>query len=125
MLEPSLMSLQQPPPVTTRNIGGDPRIVGPVLQFSLFIVPLVMNCFYMVYSLAGWIIEGRDKFNWSLEAPAVGIWVCIGMLLYCASVLLYVRLRGGNLWHVLSVSSIAHMVVAILLTLSIYITVKL
>ncbi len=119
------MPLHQPPPVITRNIGGDPRVVGPVLQFSLFIVPIVMNCFYMVYSLAGWIIDGRDKLNWSLEAPTVGLWVCVGMLLYCLLVLGYVRWRGGNFWHPLSVSSIAHIIISLLLTLSIFVTVKL
>ena len=119
------MPLQQPPPVITRNIGGDPRIVGPVLQFSLFIIPLVMNCFYMVYALAGWIIEGRDKLNWSLEAPTVGVWVCVGMLAYCLAVLFYVRWRGGKLRHPLSVSSIVHIVIALLLTMSVVITVKL
>ncbi|MFK7860851.1 MAG: hypothetical protein AB8B64_18685 [Granulosicoccus sp.] len=119
------MPLQPTPPVITRTIGGDPRIVGPVLQFSLFIVPIVMNCFYMVYSLAGWIIDGRDMLNWSLEAPTVGLWVCAGMLSYCVLVLGYVRWRGGNMWHPLSVSSIAHIVIALLLTFSIFITVHL
>lgn len=97
--------------------------MGPVLQFSLFIVPVVMSCFYMVYSLAGWIIDGRDKLNWSLEAPTVGIWVCLGMLLYSVLVLAYVRLRGGNLKHPLSVSSIVHIVIAVMLTVSIFVCV--
>ena len=119
------MPIHQPPPVITRNIGGDPRIVGPVLQFSLFIIPIVMNCFYMVYSLAGWIIDGRDKRNWSLEAPTVAFWVCIGLLSYSVLVLAYVRWRGGSLWHPLSVSSIGHIVITVLLTLSIFITVRL
>lgn len=118
------MPLHQPPPVITRNIGGDPRVVGPVLQFSLFIVPLVMNCFYMVYALAGWIIEGRDKLNWSLEAPTVGVWVCAGMIVFCMLVFLYVRVRGGKLWHPLSVSSIAHIVIALALTLSVFACVR-
>lgn len=118
------MPLEQPPPVITRTIGGDPKVVGPVLQFSLFIVPLVMNCFFMVYSLAGWIIDGRDKLNWSLEAPTVGIWVCVGMAIYCALVLVFVRWRGGALSHPLSVSSIAHIVIAGCLLLSIFVTIR-
>ncbi|MFK8084078.1 MAG: hypothetical protein AB8B97_27660 [Granulosicoccus sp.] len=118
------MPVQPTPPVITRQIGGDPRIVGPVLQFSLFIVPIVMNCFYMVYSLAGWVIDGRDKLNWSLEAPTVGIWVCAGMLLYCALVLGYVRWRGGSFWHPLSVSSVVHILIALSLTVSIFATVS-
>ncbi len=118
------MTLQQPPPVITRNIGGDPRVVGPVLQFSLFIVPLVMNCFFMVYALAGWIIEGRDKLNWSLEAPTVAVWVCVGMVMYCVLVLGFVRFRGGNFMHPLSVSSFVHIAIALLLMLSVFMTVS-
>ena len=119
------MPINPPPPVVTRNIGGDSSIVGPVLQFSLFIVPIVMNCFYMVYALAGLIIEGRDKTTWSLEAPTVGFWVCSSMVGYCLLVLAYVRWRGATWWHPLSVSSIAHIVVALALTASIFVTIKL
>lgn len=108
----------------TRNIAGDSRIVGPVLQFALFIVPIVMNGFYMVYSLTGWILTGRDKTNWALEAESVGLWVCAGMLLYCAVVLCYTRWRGGSFRHVLSVSSIIHSALALLLTLLIFIVVR-
>lgn len=113
------------PPVLTRNIGGDSRIVGPVLQFSLFIVPIVMNCFYMVYALAGWVIEGRDKVTWSLEAPTVGFWVCSSLVGYSLLVLAYVRWRGASWWHPLSVSSIGHVIVVLALTASIFITIKL
>lgn len=108
----------------TRNIAGDSRIVGPVMQFALFIVPIVMNGFYMVYSLTGWILTGRDKINWSLEAESVGLWVCAGMLLFCALVMIFTRWRGGSLRHVLSVSSIIHGSIALLLTLSIFIAVR-
>ena len=118
------MQSQQPPPVLTRNIGGDPRIVGPVLQFSLFIIPVVMNCFFMVYAMAGFIIDGRDKLNWSLEAPAVGIYVCLGMLAYSALVMAYVRFRGGKLTHLLSVSSMIHAAIAVALALAIFISVS-
>lgn len=117
--------MNPPPPVLTRNIGGNPRIVGPVLQFSLFIIPIVMNCFYMVYALAGWVVEGRDKMTWSLEAPTVAFWVATSLLAYSLLVLAYVRWRGANWWHPLSVSSVAHSVVALALTASIFITVKL
>lgn len=119
------MQRTHPSQVISRNIVGDSSVAGPVAQFSLLIVPLVMNCFFMVYALAGWIIEGRDKLNWSLEAPTVGVWVCGGMLLFCGLVLLFTRWRGGGWWHPLSVSSFAHAIVAILLMLSVFITVKL
>ena len=108
-----------------RNLFGDSRIVGPVMQFSLLIVPMVLNCFYMVYSLTGWIISGRDKLNWSLEAEKVGYWVLAGVALFCVLVIAYTLLRGGNRWHPLIISSVGHIVIAILLTVSILITVHL
>jgi len=85
---------------------------------------MVMNGFYMVYSLTGWILSGRDKRNWSLEAEGVGLWVLLGMAIFCALVVAFVYLRGGGRWHPLVISS-AHMVVAVLLTLSIFITIRL
>ena len=109
----------------TRNLLGDSRVVGPVMQFSLLIVPMVMNGFYMVYSLTGWIISGRDKLNWSLEAETVGLWVLAGMVIFCALVAVHTRLRGGNRWHPLMISSAGHIIVAALLTVSIFITVRL
>jgi len=99
--------------------------VGPVLQFSLLIVPIVMNGFYMVYSLTGWILTGRDKLNWSLEAETVGLWVLCGMTGFCALVVAFVFWRGGGRWHPLVISSAGHVIVAMLLTLSIFITVRL
>jgi len=109
----------------TRNLFGDSRIVGPVMQFSLLIVPVVMNCFYMVYSLTGWIISGRDKLNWSLEAESVGYWVLISVVVFCALVCAFTFYRGGSRWHPLVISSIGHIVIAVLLTISILITVHL
>ncbi|MFK7855834.1 MAG: hypothetical protein AB8B79_17040 [Granulosicoccus sp.] len=109
----------------TSRFSEDSPTVGPVMQFSLLLVPIVMNCFFMVYSLVGWILEGRDKLNWSLEAESVAVWVCIGILVFCALVVLYTRIRGGRRWHPLIVSSVGHTVVALLLTLSVFITVRL
>lgn len=109
----------------SRNFLGSSSVAGPILQFSLLIVPLVMNCFYMVYSLTGWILDGRDRRNWSIEAPTVGIWVLVFTVLFSGLVIAYTRWRGGSWWHPLSISSIGHVVLAILLTISVLITVKL
>jgi hypothetical protein len=109
----------------TRNFLGNSPAVGPVMQFSLLMVPLVMNCFYMVYSLTGWIIDGRDKMNWAIEAPSVGLWVSAGMVLFCGLVIAYTLWQGGSRRHPLVVSSIGHIVVVVVLTLSILITVRL
>lgn len=109
----------------TRNFFSDTRAVGPVTQFTLLIVPIVMNGFYMVYSLTGWILSGRDKLTWSLEAESVGVWVLLGMLIFCALVSVFTLLRGGSRWHPLVISSMGHILIAVLLTLSIYINVRL
>ena len=111
--------------VMTRNFLGNSAIAGPVLQFCLLIVPLVFNCFYMVYSLTGWVLEGRDKLNWAIEAPSVGLWVLVLIMTFSGLVLAYTRWRGGSWWHPLSVSSIGHVVLAVLMTASILIRVKL
>jgi len=99
--------------------------ISPVLQFCLLIIPMVMSCFYLVYALAGWIIDGRDKFNWSLEAPGVAIWVGSSVIAYSVLVLLYARWKGAAKYHLLNVSSWGHIVLSVLLTASVFITVKL
>lgn len=111
--------------MTTRNLFGESHPVGPVLKFALLLIPMVMNGFYMVYSLTGWILTGKDKLNWSIEAVSVGMWVCAGMLIFCALVTLYSRWKGAGVWHPLIVSSVGHAAVVVLLTLSIFISVKL
>lgn len=109
----------------TSRFSEDSPTVGPVAQFSLMIVPIVINCFFMVYSLVGWILEGRDKLNWSLEAVSVAVWVCVFVLAYCVLVVAFARWCGAQRWHPLVVSSVGHSVVALLLTLSVIITVRL
>lgn len=109
----------------TRNLLGNSSAVGPVTQFALLLVPIVMSCFFVVYAMAGWVVDGRDRMNWSVEAPTVGVWVLLGMLGFCGLVIAYTRWRGGSWWHPLVVSSIGHMVLSVVLTLSILITVKL
>lgn len=95
------------------------------MQFALLLLPIVMNGFYMVYSLTGWVISGRDKLNWSLEALSVGLWVAGGLGVFCALIIAFTYWRGGRRWHPLIVSSVGHIVLALLLTLSIFITVRL
>jgi len=99
--------------------------ISPVIQFVLLLTPVVISCFYLVYSLTGWIIEGRDKLNWALEAPGVALWVSAGIVIYCFLVLAYARFKGAERYHVLNVSSWGHMLLAVLLTVSVFITVKL
>lgn len=100
------------------------RVVGPVVQFSLLIVPVIVNAFYFVYAFMGWILEGRDRLNWSIDA-ANAWWIGVVVILYCAAVAAWTRWRGGELWHPLVVSSIGHGVLAILITLSVFVTLRL
>lgn len=93
--------------------------------FSLLMVPMVMSCFFVVYALAGWVIDGRDRLNWAIEAPTVSTWVAISMVTFSGLVIAYTRWRGGSWWHPLIVSSVGHIVVSLLMTLSVFITVKL
>ena len=109
----------------TRNILGTSTAVGPVAQFSLLIIPLVVNGFYMVYSLTGWILDGLDKLNWALEARNVGLWVAGIMVAFCTLVIAYTLLRGGSRRHPLVMSSIGHIVVVLLLTVSLFVSVSL
>lgn len=101
------------------------RIVGPVLQFSLLIVPVVMNAFYVVYALLGRLLEGRDLLNWSIEAQPNAPWVCAVIAGYCALAAAFAFARGARIGHPLVVSSIVHAALAVGLTLLILITVRL
>lgn len=97
------------------------RPVGPVTQFALLLVPIVMNCFLLIYTVLGWVIEGRDKLNWTVEAGGVALWVGLGLTAFCVLVIAWVRLVGGAWRHPLVVSSFGHAVLALLLAIGIVI----
>jgi len=100
------------------------RPVGPVAQFALLLVPIVMSCFFLVYALMGWVIEGRDKLNWSLEAVGVAFWVGLGIPAYALLTIAWTRLMGGPWRHPLIVSGAFHAVLAAVLALSIVIATR-
>ena len=107
------------------RIAGDTRVAGPVMQFALLLIPIVLNCFFMVYSLTGWILDGRDKLNWSLEAGGVALWVAVVVTVYCLLVIAFARLRGGAWSHPLCVSSIGHLLIVVILAASVFVTIRL
>ena len=111
--------------VMTNDTPGSRPPVSPVLQFVLLLTPVVMTCFFLVYALTGWVIDGRDKLNWSIEASGVAIWVGSGIVLYSILVLLLARLKGTGPKHILVYSSAMHIVFALLLTLSIFVCIRL
>jgi len=98
--------------------------VSPVLQFVLLLTPVVMTCFYLVYALTGWVVDGRDKLTWSIEAEGVAIWVGSGIVLYSLLVLLLAHYKGAGSKHILVYSSVLHIVLALLLTISIFVSVR-
>lgn len=99
--------------------------VHPVFQFVLLIVPVVMTGFFLVYSLTGLILEGKTKLNWSLEAIDVANWVGGGIALYSLSVIAFALYRKLGKYHLLMVSAVGHLVLALILTAIVYIIVKL
>ena len=92
------------------------RIVGPVVQFSLLIVPVVMNTFFLVYALMGLILEGRDLLNWSIEAAPNAPWVCAAVAGYSILVAAFALARGAGYGHPLVVSGLVHTGVAVACT---------
>ncbi len=98
--------------------------ISPVTQFVLLLSPVVMTCFFLVYAIAGWVVDGREKFNWSVEAPSVASWTGAGIIAYGVLVLLYARWKGAARYHVLILSSWMHIVLAVLLTVSVFIAAK-
>ena len=100
------------------------RAVGPVVQFSLLIVPIVLNTFFLVYALMGRILEGRHLTNWSIEAGPNAPLVCAWIVGYSILVAAFALFRGARAGHPLVVSSIVHSVLAIVLTALILVTVR-
>ena len=100
------------------------RTVGPIVQFSLLIVPIVMNTFFLVYALMGRILEGTDLTNWSIEAGPNAPLVCAGIVGYSILAAAFALLRGARPGHPLVVSSAIHAALAIGLTALILVTVR-
>lgn len=108
------MSVGPPQPAVRRSAAAP---LSPVLQFVLLLSPVVMNGFFTVYVLTGWLLDGQDRFNWSIEAPRVAYWVGGGIVLYSLAVLAYGRWRGAGFRHPLLVSSVCHAALAVILLL--------
>lgn len=98
--------------------------ISPILQFLLLIVPLVVSGFYAVYSLVGLILDGRDKYNWSLEATEVALWVGGLISGFSIIVLLYAKYRRLPKWHILNLSGWGHLILAVVLTLTVFVIVE-
>jgi len=98
--------------------------ISPITMFILLLVPLVMSGFYAVYSLVGLILDGRDKYNWSLEATDVAVWVGGTISAFSILVLLYTRIKRLPTRHILSLSGWGHLILAMVLTLVVFVIVE-
>ena len=98
--------------------------ISPVTQFVLLLSPVVMTCFFLVYAIAGWVVDGREKATWSVEAGDVAVWTGAVIVAYSLLVLLYARWKGAARFHALNLSSWAHIAVAVVLTISVFIAMK-
>lgn len=96
------------------------RPISQLLQFALLLAPVVMTCFYFVYALVGFFIDGSSKMRWDEEAQEVGLGVLGLVLGYCAFSLFIVWVKRGGLYHPVTVSSFVHGIIAICLTALIF-----
>lgn len=93
-----------------------PRPVSPVWQFICLLAPVVMSGFYLVYALVGLFIDGPDKVKWSDEALQVGSLVSLIIVVMNLLVMMYALYHKLKLTHLLWISPIVHITIAIALT---------
>lgn len=93
-----------------------PRPVSPVWQFVCLLAPIVMTGFYLVYALVGLVIEGSDKMKWGDEALQVGSLVTVIVIALNVLVMLYALYHKLRLSHLLWISPIVHIGIALSLT---------
>ncbi|MEE9320866.1 MAG: hypothetical protein V3U76_10505 [Granulosicoccus sp.] len=63
----------------TTNNAAEFRAIGPALQLTLLIIPVIMNGCLMAYSLAGWVLEGHDQLIWAQNAESLALWSGTGI----------------------------------------------
>ena len=93
-----------------------PRPVSPVWQFVCLLAPVVMTGFYLVYALVGLVIDGSDKLKWSDEALQVGILATMIIVSINVLVMAYALFHRLRYSHLLWLSPILHIAIAIVLT---------
>lgn len=101
---------------TTNTQSPVPRPVSPVWQFVCLLAPVVMTGFYLVYALVGLIIDGSDKIKWSDEALQVGILSAMIIVAINVLVMAYALFHRLRFSHLLWISPIVHISIALALT---------
>lgn len=102
--------------VDTANRSGG---VSPVWQFICLLAPIVMTGFYVVYGLVGLTLEGNSQFRWCEEALEVGRLVLAIIVAINAVVMLYAGFQRLALRHVLWISPLTHIAIALAVTATI------
>lgn len=109
----------------TSNNSAEFRAIGPVLQLTLLIIPVIMNGCLMAYSLAGWMLEGHKQLIWTQKAESVALWSGAGIAIWSLLVMWFVRRSAAGRAHILLVSCVGHMAVACLSIASVFVTTRL
>lgn len=90
--------------------------VSPVWQFISLLAPIVLTGFYLVYGLVGLFIDGDTKLKWSDEALTVGLRVTMLILLLNGIVMAYALFCKVPRTHLLWLSPLTHIAIAVVLT---------
>ncbi len=99
------------------NEHAGPRPVSVVWQFVCLLAPTVMTGFFLVYGLVGLILSGDSKLRWCDEALDVGLMVAMIIIALNIPVMLYAKWLRLPLRHVLWISPLCHISIAVLLTM--------
>ena len=94
----------------------EPRPVSLMWQFVCLLAPVVMTGFYLVYALVGLVIDGPEKIKWSDEALQVGALVAMIIVAINLLVILYALFHRLRLSHLLWISPLTHIAIALGLT---------
>jgi len=99
------------------NRPRPPASVSPIVQFISLLAPFVMTGFFLVYALVGLILEGDSLMRWCDEALEVGLFVLLIIAGLNLPVMAYAYFKRLPIRHVLWISPIGHIAIAIVLTL--------
>ena len=104
--------------MVSNNIdSAQQRRASPVWQFICLLAPTVMTGFYLVYALVGLVLSGDSMLRWCDEALDVGLMVLMIIVALNLPVVAYAQWLRLPLRHVLWISPLLHIGIAVVLTL--------
>lgn len=98
------------------NRESEQKSVSLVWQFVSLLAPIVLTGFYLVYALVGLFIEGQSKLKWSDEALTVGLRVTLLIFVMNGLVMAYAYRCKVKPTHLLWLSALTHIAIAVGLT---------